>query len=206
MRRLLLSTAMILASAAYVTFGRGSAGPPSIGEVSRFTAAADQPGPNAALLAPTVAAQAAEARRASPVPSPPSAPRAGVAPADIISRRSTINAPVTLASAASSSVASTVAGGAQFKDGTYTGTPADAYYGTVQVRAVISGSKLVSVAVLNYPADRSRSRAINSYALPQLTTEVVRAQSASVNIVSGATLTSQAYMRSVASALSQAKV
>jgi uncharacterized protein with FMN-binding domain len=209
MRKLLLSTALILASTAYVAFGAGrwSASLPSIGELSRFTAAADQADANTALLAPAVAAQAGRAPEASPIPSLPSTPGPGVAPVAAMShgQLATVTAPVTLASAAPSSLTPTLAGGVQFKDGTYTGTPADAYYGNVQVRAVISSGKLVSVAVLDYPADRSRSRAINSYALPQLATEVVRAQSASVNIVSGATLTSKAYMRSVASALAQAK-
>ena len=60
------------------------------------------------------------------------------------------------------------------------------------------------MAALSNRPSNYRYSAINSYALPQLATEVVRAQSASVNIVSGATLTSEAYTRSVAAALAQA--
>jgi uncharacterized protein with FMN-binding domain len=57
---------------------------------------------------------------------------------------------------------------------------------------------------LQYPADRSTSRYINAQALPVLDSEVVSAQSALVDIVSGATLTSDAYLRSLNSALRQA--
>jgi uncharacterized protein with FMN-binding domain len=96
----------------------------------------------------------------------------------------------------------------QFKDGTFTGTPADAYWGTVQVRVVVTGGKVASINVLNYPADRSTSRQINQYALPLLQQEIVQAlqgPNARVRIVSGATLTSQAYVSSVISALRQAQ-
>jgi uncharacterized protein with FMN-binding domain len=97
----------------------------------------------------------------------------------------------------------------QFRDGTYTGSPANAYYGTVQVRVVVKNGQVASIDVLNYPSDRSTSRQINSYALPQLQREVVQAfqaQSARIRIISGATLTTEAYLNSVQSALKQALV
>ena len=97
----------------------------------------------------------------------------------------------------------------QFKDGTYTGSPANAYYGTVQVRVVVKSGQVASIVVLNYPSDRSTSRQINNYALPQLQREVVQAfqsQSARIRIISGATLTTEAYLNSVQSALKQALV
>ena len=93
----------------------------------------------------------------------------------------------------------------QFRDGTYTGSSADAYYGTVQVRAVVTSGRLVSIDVLDYPSDRSTSRQINNYALPQLQREVVQAQGVHVKIVSGATLTSDAYVNSLRGALQQAQ-
>jgi uncharacterized protein with FMN-binding domain len=92
----------------------------------------------------------------------------------------------------------------QYRDGSYIGPTVDAYYGLVQVQADIQGGRLVSVHVLQYPADRSTSRYINAQALPVLDSEVVSAQSALVDIVSGATLTSDAYLRSLNSALRQA--
>ncbi len=96
------------------------------------------------------------------------------------------------------------AGVGQLRDGSYTGPPTDAYYGIVQVRAQVQGGRLVSVDVLQYPSDRRTSQAINYQALPMLESEVVRAQSAYVNTVSGATLTSEAYLQSVNMAIRQA--
>lgn len=93
----------------------------------------------------------------------------------------------------------------QYADGSYTGSAADAYYGNVQVRAVVSGGKLTAVQILQYPNDRSTSRYINSQALPYLEQEAIAAQSASVNTVSGASDTSQAFRESLASALVSAK-
>ena len=92
----------------------------------------------------------------------------------------------------------------QYRDGTYPGPTVDAYYGMLQVQAVVRGGKLVSVDVLQYPADRRTSRAINHQALPMLEQEVLQAQSARVDIVSGATLTSSAYRRSLGRALAAA--
>ena len=93
----------------------------------------------------------------------------------------------------------------EYVDGSYTGSPADAYYGMVQVQAVIQDGKLAAVNFLSYPSDRSTSRYINSQAMPQLKTEAIQAQSANVDGVSGATDTSQAFIESLGSALAQAK-
>jgi uncharacterized protein with FMN-binding domain len=91
------------------------------------------------------------------------------------------------------------------KDGQYTGNAADAFYGYIQVKAIINGGKITDVQFLRYPNDRSTSIAINKQAMPYLKQEAVQAQSAQVNIVSGATDTSQAFIQSMASALSQAQ-
>ncbi|HEY5220618.1 MAG TPA: FMN-binding protein [Candidatus Paceibacterota bacterium] len=92
-----------------------------------------------------------------------------------------------------------------YTDGTYTGSPADAYYGNVQVEAIISGGKITDVQFLQYPNTHSTSVYINSQAMPYLKQEAIQAQSANVNIVSGATDTSMAFQQSLASALTQAK-
>lgn len=94
---------------------------------------------------------------------------------------------------------------AAYKDGQYTGSVADAYYGNVQVQVTIAGGKLTKVNFLQYPSDRSTSRAINSQAVPYLQQEAIQAQSAQVDTVSGATYTSEAFVQSLGSALSQAK-
>ncbi len=78
-------------------------------------------------------------------------------------------------------------------------------WGMVRVQAVIQNGQLKNVQALDYPSDRRTSQRINQQALPWLETEVIQAQSANVDIISGATLTSQAYMRSLQAALASAK-
>lgn len=94
--------------------------------------------------------------------------------------------------------------GGQYKDGAYTGPVADAYFGSVQISAAISGGKLSDVSFLQYPNDRRTSEQINQQAMPILVDEAVAAQSANVDIVSGATQTSQAFKESLSAALAQA--
>jgi uncharacterized protein with FMN-binding domain len=93
-----------------------------------------------------------------------------------------------------------------YKDGTYTGSVEDAYYGNVQVKVVIQDGKIADVIFLQYPNDRSRSVSINRQAMPYLKTEAIQVQNAQVNTVSGATETSKAFRRSIATALADAKV
>ena len=92
-----------------------------------------------------------------------------------------------------------------YKDGQYTGSVADAYYGNIQVQVSISGSKITNVAFLQYPNDRSTSRYINGQAMPYLKAEAISAQSANVDILSGATDSSMAFQQSLGSALAKAK-
>jgi uncharacterized protein with FMN-binding domain len=91
------------------------------------------------------------------------------------------------------------------KDGTYTGAEADALYGLVQVKTVIQNGKIADVQFLEFPQDRRTSQRINFVAVPDLQQEAIQAQSANVDLVSGATLTSQAFIQSLQSALDQAR-
>jgi len=112
------------------------------------------------------------------------------------------------ASPTTSSGSSSASGGttgAAYKDGSYTGSVADAQWGVIQVKAVISGGKISDVQFLQYPNERERSVEINGYADPQLTQEAIQAQSAQVDIVTGATDTSEAFMQSLSDALTQAQ-
>ena len=93
----------------------------------------------------------------------------------------------------------------QYKDGEFVGTIADAYFGPLQVKVVIENGKLADVQFLDYPKSRRTSQRINDRAMPVLKTEAVRAQNAQVDIVSGATLTSKAFMQSLQAALTKAK-
>lgn len=92
----------------------------------------------------------------------------------------------------------------RYKDGTYTGSVADAFYGNIQVQAVISGGRIVDVIFLQYPSDRGTSVRINSQAMPILKREAIQAQSAQVDGVSGATASSGAFIESLGSALQKA--
>lgn len=92
-----------------------------------------------------------------------------------------------------------------YKDGTYTGTVADAFYGNLQIQAVIKRGQLVDVIFLQYPNDRRNSIEINTAAMPLLKQETIQAQSSSVDIISGATQTSEAFRLTLQSALDQAK-
>ena len=90
------------------------------------------------------------------------------------------------------------------KNGTYTGSAADTMYGPVQVRITVSGGKLTDVAVLQVPDNGRYESEIVADALPILHSEALSAQSANIDIVSGATFTSQGYAQSLQSALDQA--
>ena len=95
--------------------------------------------------------------------------------------------------------------GGRYKDGQFAGSAVDAFYGMVQVQAVIQSGKLTDVQFLEYPNDRRTSIRINRVAMPYLTSEAVQAQSAEVDVISGATLTSEAFIESLQSALNTAK-
>ena len=92
-----------------------------------------------------------------------------------------------------------------YKDGTYTGSIADAYYGPVEVRATIKSGALSNVSFLLFPNGHQTSVYINEQVMPMLTQEAISAQSANVNGISGATFTSQAFQQSLAVALRKAK-
>jgi uncharacterized protein with FMN-binding domain len=71
----------------------------------------------------------------------------------------------------------------------------------VQVQITLTGGKLTAVDVLRVPEDNPKDQQINDYAVPVLKQEALTAQSASIDSVSGATYTSDGYIRSLQSAL-----
>jgi uncharacterized protein with FMN-binding domain len=88
---------------------------------------------------------------------------------------------------------------------TVNGSAVDDGFGVVQVQVKISGRKIVDVSTLSQPQD-GHSRRINSVAIPQLRQEVLDAQSANIDTISGATVTSEAYAQSLQAALDAAHV
>lgn len=98
--------------------------------------------------------------------------------------------------------APTVAGGAS--DILVNGSVAQTRWGPVQVQVHIAAGRIVDVAVLQQPNGNRTDREINSWALPQLRQQVLQVQNANVDGVSGATVTSDGYRRSLQAALSAA--
>jgi uncharacterized protein with FMN-binding domain len=89
-------------------------------------------------------------------------------------------------------------------DTTYQGSVAQTRWGPVQVTITVAGNKIMNVAVPTYPNSNGRDRQINAYALPILTQETLAAQSADIDSVSGATVTSEGYIRSLQAAITAA--
>jgi uncharacterized protein with FMN-binding domain len=93
---------------------------------------------------------------------------------------------------------------ASLKSGTFSGKREYAYYGYVKVQAVIQNGTLQDIRVVEYPSDNGRSRYINSIALPYLIQETVSANTWKVDLISGATFTSVAFLRSLQEAMKAA--
>jgi uncharacterized protein with FMN-binding domain len=89
-------------------------------------------------------------------------------------------------------------------NGTFTGADFPNRFGDVQVRVVISNKHITDVQAVQLPTDRAESAYISQQAGPWLRSEALQAQSANIDIISGATYTSQSYVQSLESALKQA--
>jgi uncharacterized protein with FMN-binding domain len=108
-------------------------------------------------------------------------------------------APATTQPTATTSAA---AAGGVCKGKTLDGPTIDTRWGPVQVEAVVSASgQICDVDAIQSPNSHGRSIRINDEALPILHTEVMKAQSADINGVSGATVTTRGYQRSLQSIL-----
>jgi uncharacterized protein with FMN-binding domain len=118
-------------------------------------------------------------------------------------RTSTVGRPgertVTAAGPASGSRASRAS-----TTGTVTGPTVQTQWGPVQVRLTVTAGKITTVDVVQYPNGNPRDAEINGQALPTLRTETVDAQSADIDMVSGATVTSDGYLQSLQGAIDKA--
>lgn len=88
--------------------------------------------------------------------------------------------------------------------GSFTGSQIRTPYGTIQVKAEISGGKITNVVPLQMTDVGSTSIEIDRQAVPMLRSEVLSSQSARVDTISGATYTSQGYLTSLQAALDAA--
>ncbi len=93
---------------------------------------------------------------------------------------------------------------ATLKSGTFTGSTVQIPFGNVQVQVTIKGGKITDVQPLQMPTAHARSQMISQYVAPMLLQEVLQVQTAQINLVSGATYTSEAYAQSLQAALDQA--
>jgi len=107
-------------------------------------------------------------------------------------------------SSSSSSSAAAASPSSAATSGTVTGTAADTRWGPVQVQLTVANGSITNVSVVEYPDSNGRDQEINAQALPILIQETLKAQSANIDMVSGATYTSDGYLTSLQSALDQA--
>jgi uncharacterized protein with FMN-binding domain len=87
---------------------------------------------------------------------------------------------------------------------TYKGPIVDTNYGPIEAIIKVK-SKKIAVAQLAAGPDTERSAFIDEQAAPLLRQEVLKAQSAKIDIISGATFTSEAFIQSLNSAVKKAK-
>ncbi|MCW3844653.1 FMN-binding protein [Micromonospora yasonensis] len=95
-------------------------------------------------------------------------------------------------------------GGSSGGSGTATGSVTQTRWGPVQVKITVSGGKITDVTTVQVPDGNRRDQEINDYAVPILRQEALAAQSAQIDTVSGATVTSDGYRESLQSAIDAA--
>ncbi|WP_076260309.1 FMN-binding protein [Intrasporangium flavum] len=92
------------------------------------------------------------------------------------------------------------------KPRTVDGGVASTQYGNVQVSITVTGSNITDVTALHLTDSSGHSARISAYAAPILRKEALAKQSAQIDMVSGATYTSEAYQQSLQSAIDAAHI
>lgn len=113
----------------------------------------------------------------------------------------------------SGSTSSTTSGSGSASSGTTAtsattvdGSVVSTRYGNVQVQITVAAGKVTAAKVLQVPYTDRKDQQINNRAVPILNSEAVAAQNADIDMVSGATYTSQAYAQSLQAALDAAHI
>ena len=96
--------------------------------------------------------------------------------------------------------------GAAARAGTFAGSAVQTRFGTVQVQITVKAGAITDVTALQLTDDDRKSVQISNRAAPLLRAAVIRAQSAQVQTISGATVTSAAYLTSLQGALDAANL
>lgn len=79
-------------------------------------------------------------------------------------------------------------------------------WGPVQVRLTIVDNRITGVTLLQQPSGNSTDEQINAYAVPILVQRTIDAQSAKIDMVTGATVTSEGYVQSLQGAIDKAGI
>ncbi|XVV08480.1 FMN-binding protein [Actinoplanes sp. CA-131856] len=124
----------------------------------------------------------------------------------LFSYRTSTNTPATPAAAeaplSEPSAAGTPASGSK----EYDGSSVQTQWGPLQVHITVANGKITEITAPTSPADNPADAGVTAGALPQLREQVLAAQSASIDGVSGATFTSEAYKQSLQAALDAAQL
>ena len=128
---------------------------------------------------------------------------AAAAPAASQPETSTAAASPTIANLGASPA--TASSGAPSATRTVTGSAAMTPYGPMQVKITLAGQRITKATVVQQTDDGTESQQIDSFSIPKLTSETIAAHSARIDAVSGASYTSSGYIKSLQSALDQAK-
>ena len=97
-------------------------------------------------------------------------------------------------------------GAAAKAGGTYAGVVVQTRFGAVQVQITVQAGKITDVTALQLTDAERKSVQISNRAAPLLRAEVLQAQSADVQTISGATVTCDAYLNSLQAALDAANL
>jgi uncharacterized protein with FMN-binding domain len=156
----------------------------------------DQAPLRSAAVPPSLAATAPTATPSADAAAPTAPPSAEAA------------APTATPQPGSSSVAGPASAGpkpsANTAARTVTGDDVPNQFGDVQVQVSFAGARITDVKALQMPYDRARSAYISQTVEPYLRSEALQAQSAQIDLISGATYTSMSYAQSLQSAIDKA--
>jgi uncharacterized protein with FMN-binding domain len=111
-----------------------------------------------------------------------------------------------VAATGTSSDSSASTSGTSSEPVTYTGDEVSTEWGIVQVEITVEDGRITASEAVQYPNSNHKDQEINAYAVPQLNTAAVEAQSASLDSISGATVTSDGYVQSLQSAIDPANL
>jgi uncharacterized protein with FMN-binding domain len=132
------------------------------------------------------------------------APESAGAPTSPSDSAAAPSAPGPSAAAPSTAAPSTAGSTNTAQTRTLTGSSVRTRYGNVQVRVTLAGNRITAVDPIQLPDRNGRDQLIDQEAVPILIQETLAAQSAQIDVVSGATYTSDGYARSLQSALDKA--